>query len=67
MKLSKTDIEAILVLSDILPCATADELVKILEKFRGSVYDQPQYDLYSCLSRYVNFILSVGLGAEDLE
>lgn len=65
MNISRIDVEAILVLSDILPQASADELIKILENFRGSEYDQPQYDLYSCLLSYVKSIIFAGLNRES--
>lgn len=64
MSISRIDVDAVLVLSDILPEASADELIKILEKFRGSEYDQPQYDLYSCLLSYVKSLIFAGLDRE---
>lgn len=58
--LKKTDVEAILVLSTILPDRSADELLKILEGFYGSEFDKPYIDLYSCLSRYVGYLAYTG-------
>lgn len=58
--LKKTDVEAILVLSTMLPNKTADELLKLLQSFYGSEFDKPYIDLYSCLSRYVGYLLYTG-------
>ena len=58
--LKKTDVEAILVLSTILPDKTADELLKLLQGFYGSEFDKPYIDLYSCLSRYVGYLAYTG-------
>lgn len=52
--------EAILYLSDFLPQKSADELSKLLENFYGSEFDQPELDIYTCLSRYVGYLLYTG-------
>lgn len=60
MSVTRADVEAILVLSTMLPNKTADELLKLLEDFYGSEFDKPYIDLYSCLSRYVGYLAYTG-------
>lgn len=55
--MNKYDIEGILVLSDILPLSTADELLNIWENFKDSTFNEAQYDLFTCLLRYVSFLI----------
>ena len=58
--MNKSDIEAILFLADILPNATADELKILYENFLKSDCNKPELDIYSCLSRYVGYLLYTG-------
>ena len=58
--MNRFDVEAILYLADFLPHESADELYKIYTNFLSSEFNRPELDIYSCLSRYVGYLLYTG-------
>lgn len=60
MKLSRAEIEAILMLYKLFPAKDVEELISMYKNFCNSDFNLPQYDLRSCLSRYVGYLAYSG-------
>lgn len=58
--MNKSDVEAILFLSDTFHNHTADNLFKMYQNFLNSEFNRPEQNIYICLSRYVGYLLYTG-------
>lgn len=58
--MNKSDVEAILFLSDTFRNHTADNLFKMYQNFLNSEFNRPEQNIYICLSRYVGYLLYTG-------
>lgn len=58
--MNKSDVEAILFLSDTFRSYTAEHLLKIYQDFLKSEFNRPEQSIYTCLSRYMGYLLYTG-------
>ena len=58
--MNKSDVEAILFLSDTFRNHTADNLFKMYQNFLNSEFNRPEQNIYICLSRYIGYLLYTG-------
>lgn len=58
--MNKSDVEAILFLSDTFRNHTADNLFKMYQNFLKSEFNRPEQNIYICLSRYIGYLLYTG-------
>lgn len=58
--MNRSDVEAILFLSDTFREHSADDLFKMYQNFLNSEFNRPEQDIYTCLSRYVGYLLYTG-------
>lgn len=58
--MNRHDVDAILILNEIFPDASAQTIFNYYHEFLSSEFNKPEYPIEECLNKYVGWLLYTG-------